>query len=319
MSLKSKLKSFKKIPLVLLVWNERRRIIGNKQIKKTSDEEFILKEYRSRTGHELNLANPTRFTEKLQWLKLFYRDDNIKVTTDKYTVREYLKNKGYEHILNDLIGAYDTPDDIDFNSLPDKFVLKLSHGSGWNIICKDKSRLNLPIYKLIIKSWMKQNLYIYGREWNYKDLEPKIIIEKYLDNNDGQLTDYKFFCFNGKPHFVQIDHDRFSHHKQTYYDMNWRILNVQTGHETLTEDCPQNFEEMKSIATELSKPFPHVRIDFYNVNNKIYFGEFTYFDGSGFYTFEPDNTDFAWGKLLELPKPNYNLDLLKTFTVEKLT
>lgn len=314
MSIKS---NIKKNLLVLYIWNERRRIKGNRQIKKITDEEFVLNEYESRTGNRLNLSNPLRFTEKLQWLKLFYRDSIIEECTDKYTVRDYITHQGYAYILNDLIAAYDDVDDINLNDLPDKFVLKISHGSGWNIICKDKSKLNWTMYKHIIKSWMKQNLYIYGREWNYKNLTPKIIVEKYIDSGDGQLTDYKFFCFNGVPYYVQVDRDRFSGHKQTYYDMDWNKLEIVTGNIPVDEEKPQMFDEMKKIATELSKPFPHVRIDFYNVGDKIYFGEFTYFDGSGFYKFEPDERDFEWGEKLELPEPNHNLELYQKIISEK--
>lgn len=314
MSLKSK---FKKNLLVLYVWNERRRIKGNKDLEKISDENFIFDEYKRRTGNDLNLSNPKRYTEKLQWLKLFYRDENIERTTDKYTVREYLEKKGYGHILNDLIGVYDNPDEIDLDTLPDKFVLKVSHGSGWNIVCKDKSKLNWKMYKLIIKSWLKQNLYIYGREWNYNNLTPKIVIEKYIDSGDGQLTDYKFFCFNGEPQFVQVDRNRFENHKQTYYDMDWQQINLKTNHEIVDEECPPKFEEMKQIARELTKEFPHVRLDFYNVGEKIYFGEFTYFDGSGFYKFDPDERDFEWGAKLQLPQPNHNLELYQKITGNK--
>lgn len=306
MSIKSKIK---KNLFVLYLWNERRRKKGKIEFEKISDENFIFEEYKRRTGNELNLSKPLRFTEKLQWLKLFYRDKNIEITTDKYTVREYLEQKEYAYILNDLIGVYDTPDEIDLSSLPNQFVLKISHGSGWNIVCKDKSKLNWKMYKRIIRSWLKQNLYIYGREWNYNNLTPKIVIEKYIDSGDGQLTDYKFFCFNGEPYYVQVDRDRFNGHKQTYYDMQWSKLDIVTGNIPVDEEKPPMFEEMKKIAAELSKPFPHVRIDFYNVGEKIYFGEFTYFDGSGFYNFEPDEMDFEWGSKLILPEPNHNLDL----------
>lgn len=309
MSLKSILRKSKKNLFVLLLWNEHRRLSGARQLKEISDYEFIINTYKNRTGHSLKLDPPERFTEKLQWLKLFYRDPKIEICSDKYTAREYVREHGYENILNELIASYDSVEEIDFESLPQQFVLKVSHGSGWNIVCKDKKKINWNMYKLIIKSWMKQNLYIYGREWNYEHLDPKIIIEKYIDSGDGQLTDYKFFCFAGEPEFVQVDRDRFQSHKQTYYNMKWERLPFSTGHMSLEEECPEKFEEMKKIATELSRPFPHVRIDFYNVQDKVYFGEFTYFDGSGFYNYKPDEWDYYWGKELKLPKPNYNLEL----------
>lgn len=316
MQIKKSLRKLKKNLLILFLWNEKRRLFGNRDIKRISDREFIVNTYLNSTGHKLNLSSPKRFTEKLQWLKLFYRSKEIEICTDKFTVRNYIIGKGYGDILNELIVAYDSVDEINIEELPEKFVLKLSHGSGWNIICKDKSKLNWFMYKLIIKSWMKQNLYIYGREWNYNNLKPKIIVEKYIDSGDGQLTDYKFFCFNGKPYYVQVDRDRFKEHKQTYYDMEWNKLEMVTGNVPVDEKCPPKFEEMKKIAEDLSKPFPHVRIDFYNIEDKIYFGEFTYFDGSGFYNFKPDELDFVWGEKLKLPKPNYNLDLLNKIKAE---
>lgn len=313
MDIKSKLK---KNLLLLFALNEYHRIKYNFIAKKYSDEKFIYKKFKKTTGRDLNLSNPVRYTDKLQWLKLFYRDEEIEITTDKYTVREYLEKKGYGYILNDLIGAYDNPDDIDFDSLPDKFVLKLSHGSGWNIVCKDKSKINWPMYKHIIKSWLKQNLYVYGREWNYKNLEPKIIIEKYLDNGDGQLIDYKFHCFNGEPLYVLVARDRFSDCKFSTYDMNWdRFTNIKNAH-LPPEKRPPCFEEMRNIATELCKKFPCVRIDFYNIENKIYFGEFTYFESSGFFNFIDEKQDFLRGEKLQLPKPNHNLDLFEKITSE---
>ena len=295
--------------LVLYLWNEKRRIFGARDRESISDYEFIVHEYKRRTGRDVELCNPKRFTEKLQWLKLFYRNRAIEECSDKYTARLYVEKQGHPELLNELFGVYDCVDEIDFESLPNQFVLKASHGSGWNIVCKDKTKLNWKMYKRIISSWMKQNLYIYGREWNYENLTPKIIIEKYIDSGDGQLTDYKFFCFNGKLGFVQVDRDRFKGHKQSYFDMDWNLLPFTTGHAAIKEKRPEALEEMKAIAEDLSEPFPHVRIDFYNIGKKIYFGEFTFFDGSGFYSYDPDKWDFHWGKMLELPQLNYNQEL----------
>lgn len=305
--LKQKLK---KNLLILYIWNEKRRIKGKQDLNRITDEEFIISEYKKRTSRDVDLVTPKRFTEKLQWLKLFYRDPLIEKCSDKFMARLYLESIGKKKLLNELIGEYDSVDSIDFQSLPQQFVLKVSHGSGWNIVCKDKSELNWGMYKYIIKSWLKQNLYIYGREWNYQNLSPKIIIEKYIDSGDGQLTDYKFFCFNGELGFVQVDRDRFSNHKQSYFDMEWNLLPFTTGHVSMKEEEPECFEEMKLLAKELSGPFPHVRIDFYNVGKKVYFGEFTFFDGSGFYCFDPDIWDYHWGSMLNLPKANYNQELL---------
>lgn len=312
MSLKSKLRKLKNTnPYLLYIWNEHRRKQGDKEHKTITDEEFITQKYKKSTSFDVDLAHPKRFTQKLQWLKLFYRDERIEMCTDKYTAREYVKKAGHPEILNELLGAYDNAEEIDLDALPEKFVLKASHGSGWNIICRDKSELNWKMYKKIINSWMKQNLYIYGREWNYQNLKPKIIVEKYIESKNGQLTDYKIFCFNGTIAFIQVDNDRFSDHKQSYFDPDWNLLPFATGHKTQQESCPTQFEIMKQLAMELSKPFPHVRMDFYEVDGKIYFGEFTFFDGSGFYTYDPDKWDFIWGEKLTLPEPNYNLELFR--------
>ncbi len=250
----------------------------------------------------MNLKNPERFTEKLQWLKLFYRDDVIEKCSDKYAARFYVEEQGHAELLNDLLGVYDDVNEIDFNKLPNQFVLKVSHGSGWNIVCKDKTKLNWFMYKKIIRSWMRQNLYVYGREWNYKNLTPKIIIEKYIDSGDGQLTDYKFFCFNGKPEFVQVDRDRFQGHKRAFYNMEWEKLDFSTGYDIVDEERPCGLEKMMNLAAEFARKFSFIRVDFYNVGKEIYFGEFTFFPDCGFYKYNPDEWDFYWGKLLELPK-----------------
>lgn len=306
-TIKNKLK---KNLLVVYIWNEYRRIHGNREAKKITDKEFIISEYRRRTGNDLSLKNPIRFTEKLQWLKLFYRDDVMEKCSDKYTARFYVEEQGHKELLNDLIGVYDDVNEIDFDKLPNQFVLKVSHGSGWNIVCKDKTKLNWFMYKKIIKSWMKQNLYVYGREWNYKNLTPKIIIEKYIDSGDGQLTDYKIFCFNGNPEFVQVDRDRFQGHKRAFYSMEWEKLDFSTGYDTVDEQCPCELGKMKKLAAEFAERFSFVRVDFYNVGKEIYFGEFTYFPDCGFYKYDPDKWDYYWGRLLELPQENYNKELL---------
>lgn len=298
--------------MLLYFWNELRRRKGEKSIRKISDLDFIIEHYKKSTGRVPNIKHPERYTEKLQWLKLFYRDPKIEICSDKYTVRKYVEDQGYGNILNRLIGVYNNVDEVNFDELPKKFVIKASHGSGWNIVCKDKSKLNWKAYKRILNSWMKQNLYMYGREWNYNNLVPKIIIEDYIDSGDGQLTDYKFFCFDGKAKFIQVDRDRFINHKQTFYNTEWEKLEFTVANESVEQECPKNFDKMLQIAEELSKPFPHVRIDFYNVDGKIYFGEFTFFDGSGFYNYNPDNWDFYWGDKIVLPNPNYNLELLES-------
>lgn len=313
MSIKNKLRKIKNNPIGLYVWNEYRRILGKRSIKKYSDLEFIDKLYLQTTGHKVNWNNPQRLTEKMQWLKLFYRNSLMPICSDKYTVRSYLIERGYENLLNEIHGVYDDPKDINLNKLPDKFVLKGTAGSGWNLICHDKNAINWYWWKKIMHSWLKQDLYIYGREWNYKQLNGKILVEEYLEDDSGELRDYKLFCFNGNPQFMQVDESRFSDHKRVYVKESGEVIKVQDGvHGLDTFKMDKIHHELFKIARDLSRDFPFVRVDFYICNNKIYFGELTFFDGSGFYNLDPDDIDYEWGRYLDLPKANANLDLLDT-------
>lgn len=314
-SFKNTLRKFKKKNLTFAYfWNEYKRFKWSLTYKFQSDYSFICRQYKKECKREIDLKNPQRFTEKLQWLKLFYRDSSMTAASDKYAVREYLNNLGYGELLNELIAVYDNVDDIDVDALPERFVLKASHGSGWNLIVKDKSTVDWKRQKRIMKSWLKQNLAWFGREWNYAGQKPRIIIEKYLEDDSGELRDFKFFCFNGEPQVLEVDELRMTNHKRLYADIEGNIFPMYDA-----PDMQQlkNFEikeihrEMTKLAREISKPFPHARVDFYECNGKIYFGEITFFDSSGFIVYEPDEYDFIFGKDLELPKPNHNLDLYR--------
>ena len=224
------------------------------------------------------------------------------ICADKYEVRQYLENKGYGYLLNDLISVYESEKDIDVSKLPEKFVLKGSHGSGWNLIVKDKNKIKWKPWKLVMKSWLKQNLYYYGREWVYKDMKPRIICEKYLEDKNGELLDYKIYCFNGKPKFIQVDVDRFTNHTANYYDCEWNTMPFQYGDENSNRviERPENLDEMIIISKDLSREFPHVRVDLYEVNGKLYFGELTFFTASGACEFSPEKYDLIIGSWLEL-------------------
>ncbi|MBQ6381838.1 MAG: hypothetical protein IJJ41_09625 [Clostridia bacterium] len=295
------------------------RLHAKAQLKRYDDYTFICKMYKKYCGKELNLANPTRYTEKLQWLKLFYRNELMPIVSDKYEVRKYLEDNGYGWMLNELIAVYDNVDDIDVATLPERFVLKAAHGSGWNLIVKDKTQVNWHIWKKIMKSWMKQNLYWFGREWNYESQKPRIVIEKYLEDDSGELRDYKIICMNGKPAFMQIDQNRSTNHKRVYVDTDGKPLNFG---DSLEENNLAGFEfgelqkRMIEIAKELSKPFPMVRVDFYACNGSIVFGELTFFGGSGFFKFNPDSMDKELGAGIILPQPNYNLELYEKIMSE---
>lgn len=314
MSMKSVLRKVKDNPIGLYIWNEHRRIKGKSSTKKYSDFVFVNKVYLKATGRNINWNNPQRFTEKLQWLKLFYRNPDMPIVSDKVGVRAYLTQKGYENLLNEVYGIFDDVDEINFANLPERFVLKVASGSGWNLVCKNKKEISWGLWKKVIKSWQKQDLAWYGREWNYSGLKSRIIIEKYLEDESGELRDYKFFAFNGKVEYVRVDLGRFTIHYQNYYDCEWNFKEFRTSYPNYTDEKiekPKNFNEMLKIANELAEGFPHVRVDLYNVNGKIYFGELTFFVSSGFLSFLPDEYDYSWGEMLKLPEPNYNLQLFE--------
>jgi len=305
--IRKKYRWIKKNDWILLLWNEERRIKQKKNIRRYSDSEAVKKLYFNTFGTCPDFKNPEGYNEKLQWLKLYYRNPLMVQCADKYGVREHIKKMGYGHILNDLYGAYDSVEAVNIGKLPDRFVLKATHGSSWNIICRDKENINWFVWKLIMKSWLRQNIYVDGREWVYKDIKPRIICEKYLEDMDGNLTDYKFFCFSGEPAFIQVDIDRFGKHKRNMYDKEWNLLPFTYNYLNSDKeiDRPCNLGEMLTAAKILSAGFPHVRVDFYNINGQLFFGEFTFFPESGTGIFTPPEYDVKIGELLSLPEKNF--------------
>ena len=193
-------------------------------------------------------------------------------------------------------------EEIDIDRLPDRFVLKGTHGSGWNLIVKDKNKVNWKPWKLIMKSWLRQNFYYYGREWVYKDIKPRIICEKFLEDSNKELLDYKIYCFNGIPKFIQIDVDRFTNHTANYYDIEWNEMDFQYDDENSGRkiEKPKNLKQMLEISKVLSEEFEHVRVDFYEVDGKLYFGELTFFTASGTGKFNPEKYDEIIGSWLHL-------------------
>lgn len=280
-----------------------------------NDYAYITGEYKKRYGREINLKNPQTISEKLQWLKLFYRNENMPICSDKYDIRLYLQKYGYDHLLNEVITVLESPKEIDklnIEALPDKFVAKATHGSSWNLICTNKNNLDWKLWKKTFKQWLKMNLYVFGREWNYKDLKPKILIEKFIEHQP--LIDYKFTCFNGEPKYIQVNSERDGERYVDFYDMEWKHLGISLKNYTPSDTKlikPEQFEEMKKIARELSQEFPYVRVDFYNFNDKILLGELTFFPGGGLLKFYPETDKYEnlFGSYLNLPEPNHNLEL----------
>ncbi len=276
--------------------------------KRWSDEKFLKKKFKAALGKELDLDNPQTFNEKLQWLKLNNRKPEYTVMVDKYLVRDYVSSKiGEEHLIP-LIGVWDDPDDIDFDALPDKFVLKCNHNSGTGMyICKDKSQMDEKRVKRDIRKGLQQNYYLTCREWPYKDVPRKIIAEQYMENGKGEdLVDYKFFCFNGEPKFVYISQGLSNHHtaRISYVWLDWKPMPLQRTDykqfEVLPPE-PQKIDEMIKMSKVLSDDIPFARLDFYEIKGQVYFGEITLFPGGGFTEYSPQEWDKTLGDWLILP------------------
>lgn len=250
-----------------------------------SDEEYIRAKYKVIFGKYPNLDNPKTFNEKLQWLKLHNRKPIYTTMVDKYAVREYIAEKIGEEYLIPLIGVWDDPDEIDFDALPDKFVLKCNHNQGKGLcICRDKSKLDIEKAKEELREGLSVNFYFKGREWPYKDVKRKIICEQYMeDDKTKELRDYKFYCFNGKMKLMLIVTDRKSGGYGDFFDRDFNHLPLTWGFSNAenTPEKPENFEKMIELAELLSADMPELRVDFYEANGKIYFGELTLYDGSG--------------------------------------
>ena len=277
------------------------------------DSIMLRLQYWLQTGRRLNLKNPKRFTEKLQLYKMKYRNPDMLRCTDKYEVRKYIEERGFGQYLIPLIGVYNSVEEIDYSKLPNTFVAKTTDGGGGNqvLICKDKHTLSEEVFKERLREWMsarkvkKQA----GREWAYENNYPRrIIIEELIgaDNIKKDLCDYKFFCFNGEPHYCQLIQDRSTEETIDFYDMEWnhmpfRGLNPQCDSALHITDKPEDFEQMKDIAHKLSKGFPFVRVDLYSVKEGVYFGELTFYPASGYGHFTPDEWDEKIGEMLTIP------------------
>ena len=310
MSLRSILVRFKDDnPLLKYIWLCRLAARGRSEREKLSDIECINRLYEQYSGRLPNLETPVLFSEKMQWLKLHYRNDLMPVVGDKFAVRKYLEDLGYGYLLNDLLGVYDDVSQFNPDNLPNQFILKASHASGWNLIVKDKTTVKWGIWKKHMRYWLTHDIEWNGREWHYGLMKPRIVCERYLEDASGSLMDYKFYCFNGEPKFLQVNVGRgTSHSTQNYYDLEWNLLpfgKSQPHNPDIKVTPPTQFNDMIRLAKELSSPFPYVRFDLYEANSQIYFGEFTFFPCSGMPDFIPPEYDAYVGQLLTLPKENH--------------
>ncbi len=291
--------------------NEDYRFLVNARMgmyKNMPDNEYISKKYKALMGSAPDLDAPKTLNEKLQWLKLHNRKPEYSVMVDKYRVRDYIAETIGEEYLIPLIGAWDDPDEIDFASLPDRFVLKCNHNSGLGMcICRDKASLDIKKVKSKLKKGLKQDYYLSGREWPYKNVPRKIICEKYMTDSpdSSDLTDYKFFCFNGHADSVMLCLDRSSGDTKFYFfdkDWNLRRYNVRgkNAPADFTLPKPKNMDKMFEIAKKLSEGMPFARIDLYNSDDHIYFGEITFFPDSGFDPNILAETDLYFGNLIDI-------------------
>lgn len=275
------------------------------------DEKYIKIKYRLEMNKRLNLENPKTFNEKLQWLKLNDRKQEYTKMVDKYEAKKYVANIiGKEYIIPTL-GIWDKFEDIDFEKLPNQFVLKPTHTSGDVFICRDKEKIDYKTLEKKVHRWLKRKYYYVHREWPYKNIKPRIIAEKYMVDESGtELKDYKFFCFNGKPKLLFVAVDRPQDTKFNFYDLNFNKLPFMQHYKNFNKNVlkPKGFEYMVDFAKKLSKGIAHVRVDFYDINGKVYFGELTFYHFSGFEKFEPEEWDKKLGDMLKLPNNKENVN-----------
>jgi hypothetical protein len=275
-----------------------------------SDRKYLELAYWAQTGRKLNLKNPKTFNEKIQWLKLYDRKPEYSIYADKYEVRQFISATIGSEYLIPLIGIYKSVDEINWDDLPKQFVLKCTHGSGSNIICPDKSKLNIEDAKIKLKKWMKKSWFWFGREWPYKNIKPRIIVEEFLINEENSIpNDYKCWAFNGEVKFINVHFHEEGKTKINIYNTDWKLQSfgmVYNNNLKINHIKPLNLVRMIKISEKIAKKIGScfLRVDFYEVNGKLYSGEITFYPTSGFIRFFPDHNelDRKYGDLLELKR-----------------
>ena len=295
-----KIKTFLNNPRVLLL------ILAQKNVIRLNDENFIKLFWKTKFKTKLDLNNPIGYNEKIQWLKLNDRKEIYSTMVDKHLAKDYVKNIIGEEYIIPTYGVYENFDDIDFSKLPNKFVMKCNHDSASVIVCKDKKTFDIKKAKKRINKCLHYKFYNYFREWPYKNVKPLIIIEKYIDSDDGKpLKDYKFFCFNGEPKLLYLSEGMDNHETASmgFYDMDLNLLPIKRKDYKMIEtkqQKPKNYNKMIEIASKLSKGICHLRVDLYNVDGKIYFGELTFFTSGGCIPFEKEEDNIMLGNYIDL-------------------
>lgn len=265
---------------------------------------FIRKQFRHTLGYDLNLSTPRTYSEKIQWLKLFWRPDVLSVCADKYAVRDFVAARAGTSLLNELYAVYNDPAEIDFAALPDQFVLKSTHSSGQIVLCTDKAQLDHAATRHQLKKWLESSHFYHAREWAYKNIRPRILCEKLLRQNGATPLDYKFHCFHGQPRVIHVDVDRFSDHKRSHYSLDWQPLELATDFPQANGwvERPAGLQQMLAAAALLSQGFPYVRVDFYQLDDCVVFGEMTFYPSGGYINFTPPEYAMLWGSWIKLPE-----------------
>lgn len=274
----------------------------------SKDINIIKKRFKKRLGRELEIENPQLYNDKLQWLKVNWYDPLATKCADKYLVREFVSDTIGPQYLNELYEVYESVDEIQIDKLPNSFVLKGTHGSGFNIVCEDKSKIDWNEQFKKMRRWLKTDYYLGNREWVYKDIKPRIICEKFIKQGKGlELQDYRFFCFNGDPKFITVDFSINDKKKtrRNLYDLDWNLMDEEISYPkdlNINVKRPGKLQEMIELSRKLSSPFPHARVDFYYIDSKILLGEITFFHQGGMGNITPRAFEQKMGKWLELPR-----------------
>ena len=285
-------------------WVRFRIYLIEKLTRFYSDRRYLEKMFPLQVGYPLYLDDPQSFNEKIQWLKLYDRKDIYTKMVDKSEAKKYVASIIGEEYINPTIYLYDSIEDVDFGKLPNQFVLKCTHDSGGIVICEDKAIFDEAAALKKLDFFLHRNYFGYNREWPYKNVKPRILAERYLVDESGwQLKDYKVFCFNGEPKFIEVDYDRYVEHKLNVYDLDWNYIDFyMTSHNdpNVMIEKPKKLELMLELYRKISKDIKFLRVDFYSIGDKLYFGELTFHPGSGFIDFYPKEYDWKLGKMLNL-------------------
>ncbi len=269
------------------------------------DRAYLKIQYFLKLGRKLNLEAPALYNEKLQWIKLYDRNPLYTRMADKLSVRDYVKERGCGEYLIPVLLVCDRPEEIDWDGLPDRFVVKCSHGSSSNIIVTDKALQDRAKDMGDLRRWMRRNWFWLSREWPYKDVKPRILVEAFIGDEHGKAPyDYKILCFDGEPAYIIVDADRYEGHTRNFYSPEWVKQDMFNRHPPIPREIPrpEHLTEMLDVARKLSRGIPHVRVDLYEANGRVYFGETTFFHGFGMEVFRPREFEKHLGDLIPLPK-----------------